>query len=121
MPWVADPATAAAADPQVVTNLTVDLNSIIGELDEARRLLVAGPYLRLVRNAAGAHPDHAPLHGSAGFLFRRFDAAEAARYAERSDEDDGVRQRQVEGAGDDDGRSMARSRRLATAPAILPA
>lgn len=86
VPWVADPATAAAADPQVVTNLTVDLNSIIPDLDEARRLPVASPYLRLVRNAADAHPDHAPLYGSAGFLFRRFDAAEAARYAERSEE-----------------------------------
>jgi tetratricopeptide (TPR) repeat protein len=86
VPWVADPATAAAADPQVVTNLTVDLNSIIRDLDEARRLPVASPYLQLVRNAADAHPDHAPLHGSAGFLFRRFDAAEAARYAERSEE-----------------------------------
>jgi tetratricopeptide (TPR) repeat protein len=86
VPWVADPATAAAADPQVVTNLTVDLNSIIRDLDEARRLPVASPYLRLVRNAADAHPNHAPLHGSAGFLFRRFDAAEAARYGERSEE-----------------------------------
>lgn len=86
VPWVTDPATAAAADPQVVTNLTVDLTSIVRDLDETKRLPVASPYLRLVRNAVDTHSDHAPLHGAAGFLFRRFDAAEAARYAERSEE-----------------------------------
>jgi tetratricopeptide (TPR) repeat protein len=86
VPWVTNPATAAAASPQVVTNLAVDLLSIVRDLDEAKRLPVASPYLQLVRNAVDAHPDHAPLHASAGFLYRRFDAAEAARYAERSEE-----------------------------------
>lgn len=86
VPWVTNPATAAAARPQVIADLAVDLNGISRNLDESKRLPALGPYLGLVRNAIAAHPDHAPLHGAAGYLFRRFDAAEAARYAERSEE-----------------------------------
>jgi len=86
VPWVADPATASEADPQVIANIAVDLLPIARDLDESSRLPALNPYLRLIRNAVGAHPGHAPLHGAAGYLFRRFDIAEAARYAERAEE-----------------------------------
>ncbi|MBO0804200.1 MAG: tetratricopeptide repeat protein [Nocardiopsaceae bacterium] len=86
VPWVADPVTAAEARPGVIATLAVDINDIVRELDEPKRLPVVTPYLRLVRNGIEAHPDDARILGAAGFLFRRFDLAEAARYAERSDE-----------------------------------
>lgn len=90
VPWVADPVTAAEAQPEVIATLAVDINGIVRELDEPKRLPVVRPYLRLVRNAIKAHPDDAQILGAASFLFRRFDIAEAARYAERTDELDPI-------------------------------
>jgi tetratricopeptide (TPR) repeat protein len=84
--WVTDPATASAVDPAVVTNLAVDLLELLrgGSLDSKGPAV--RPYLRLVRNTITAHPDRASLLGAAGYLFRRFDLAEAVGYATRADQ-----------------------------------
>jgi tetratricopeptide (TPR) repeat protein len=86
VPWVTNPDTAAAADPDVVARVALhllDVQRTAPDLGSIRRAMQ--PYLRLVRNAAAAHPGHARLHGAAAYLVRRFDAAAAARYAERAD------------------------------------
>jgi tetratricopeptide (TPR) repeat protein len=84
--WVTDLATASAVDPAVVTNLAVDLLKLLrgGSLD--RDGPAVRPYLHLVRNTITAYPDRANLLGAAGYLFRRFDLAEAAGYATRADQ-----------------------------------
>ena len=86
VPWVTNPDTAAAADPDFVARVAMhllDVQRAAPDLNGIRRAMQ--PYLRLVRNATAAHPDHARLHGAAAYFVRRFDAAAAARYAERAD------------------------------------
>lgn len=86
VPWVTNPDNAAAADPDVVAGVAMhllDVQRAASDLNGIRRAMQ--PYLRLVRNATAAHPSHARLHGAAAYFVRRFDAAAAARYAERAD------------------------------------
>jgi tetratricopeptide (TPR) repeat protein len=86
VPWVTNPDTAAAADPDFVARVAMhllDVQRAAPDLHGIRRAMQ--PYLRLVRNATAAHPDHARLHGAAAYFVRRFDAAAAARYAEQAD------------------------------------
>jgi tetratricopeptide (TPR) repeat protein len=89
VPWVTQSATASAVSPAVVTNLAVDMLMVLRDL-ESRGADVPraafSPYLQLVRNTIAAHPDDANLLGAAGYLVRRFDAAEAAGYAARADQ-----------------------------------
>jgi tetratricopeptide (TPR) repeat protein len=87
VPWVTDPATASSVNPDVVTNLAVDLLELLLPVESPDSLRPAmNPYLQLVRNTIAAHPDHASQLGAAGYLFRRFDLAEAAGYATRADQ-----------------------------------
>jgi len=87
--WVTDPATASAVSVQTVTSLAGHLLELIrrieatGSLESLRRAMA--PYLRLVRNTIAVHPDNANLLGLAGYLYRRYDLAEAADYASRAD------------------------------------
>jgi tetratricopeptide (TPR) repeat protein len=86
VPWVTDAATASAIDPAVVTNLAVDLLELLpGRSPDSIRPAMS-PYLQLLRNTITTHPDRAGLLGAAGYLFRRFDAAEAVTYATRADQ-----------------------------------
>jgi tetratricopeptide (TPR) repeat protein len=86
VPWVTATATASAIDPAIVTNLAVDLLKLLpGRSPDSIRPAIS-PYLQLLRNTIATHPDHANLLGAAGYLFRRFDAAEAVTYATRADQ-----------------------------------
>lgn len=87
--WVTDEVTASSVDPAVVTNLAVDLLELLrAQSEESEDSLRAAmnPYLQLIRNTIATHPDRANLLGAAGYLFRRFDAAEAVGYAIRADQ-----------------------------------
>jgi tetratricopeptide (TPR) repeat protein len=89
VPWVTAPATAAETEPAVVATIAVGMLDVLRShgADAADAVRAAmSPYLRLVRNAIKAHPDHADLLGAAGYFFRRFDLTEAAGYAARADE-----------------------------------
>jgi len=87
VPWVTDSTAASSVNPDVVTNLAVDLLELLRRAESPDSLRAAmNPYLQLVRNTIAAHHDHASLLGSAGYLFRRFYLAEAAGYATRADQ-----------------------------------
>jgi tetratricopeptide (TPR) repeat protein len=85
VPWVTDTLTASSADPAIVTNLAVDLLDLLrGRSPDSMRTAM-NPYLQLVRNTIGVHPEDARLLGAAGYLVRRFDVAEAVSYAAAAD------------------------------------
>jgi tetratricopeptide (TPR) repeat protein len=86
VPWVTDPGTASSVNPDVVTNLALDLLDVLRSHSEGSLGPAMIPYLQLVRNTVAANPDRASLLGAAGYLFRRFDLAEALGYAARSDQ-----------------------------------
>ena len=86
VPWVASKEAAERASPAVVVYVAAGLQELLRTQDSAELRAALRPYLALVRNAIAAHPDHDRLLGIAGYLFRRFDAAEAVGYAARADE-----------------------------------
>src|SRR5262249_35772148 len=81
-----DPVTASSVDPSIVADLTVDMLELLREGSSDNLRPAMSPYLQLVRNTIGAHPEHPNLLGAAGYFFRRFDAAEALGYAARADQ-----------------------------------
>lgn len=83
--WVVAPETAAETDPADVATIAVDMLDILRSHGTDGLRAAMSPYLRLVRNAINAHPAHANLLRAAGYFYRRFDLAEAARYAARAD------------------------------------
>jgi tetratricopeptide (TPR) repeat protein len=86
VPWVTAAATASAIDPAVVTNLAVDLLELLPGRSPDSIRPATSPYLQLLRNTIATYPDHADLLGAAGYLFRRFDVAQAVAYATRADQ-----------------------------------
>jgi tetratricopeptide (TPR) repeat protein len=85
VPWVTDPLTASSADPAIVTNLAIDLLDLLPGRSPGAMRTAMNPYLQLIRNTIAVHPEHASLLGAAGYLFRRFDVAEALSYAAAAD------------------------------------
>lgn len=86
VPWVTDPVTASSVNPAVVTNLALDLLDILRAQRQGSLRQAMSPYLLLLRNTIAAHPDRAGLLCAAGYVFRRFDLAEACDYATRADQ-----------------------------------
>jgi tetratricopeptide (TPR) repeat protein len=85
VPWIASQDTAEQASPNWVIHLAREMHGLLRTQDSRELRAAQRPYLPLVRNAIAVHPDNDRLLGIAGFLFRRYDAAEALRYAVRAD------------------------------------
>jgi hypothetical protein len=86
VPWVAEPATAAAANPLLVAEIIRGFIRLISDPCPDNLRPAMTPYLYLLRNTIAAHPDCAEALTAAGFFVRRFDPAEALGYAERAEE-----------------------------------
>jgi tetratricopeptide (TPR) repeat protein len=85
-PWIASKDTAEQASPDWVIHVAREIHGLLRTQDSPELRAALRPYLPLVRNAIAVHPDNGRLLGIAGFLFRRYDAAEALRYASRADQ-----------------------------------
>jgi len=86
VPWIASEEAAERASAEMVIHVAGTLHELLRTQDSADLRVALRPYLPLIRNSIAAHPDNDRLLALAGYLFRRFDAAEAARYAARADE-----------------------------------
>jgi tetratricopeptide (TPR) repeat protein len=86
VPWVTEPATAAAANPLLVAEIIDNFIRLISDPCPDNLRPAMTPYLYLLRNTIAAHPDCAEALTAAGFFVRRFDPAEALGYAERAED-----------------------------------